>query len=81
MSQPTPTKFFIVVFREDQPGPQHKVLTSLGGLVKFIDGWHEDKARDYDPGPFDVYIVNVENLECGRYDVAPLIRASAKALN
>jgi hypothetical protein len=80
MSQPTLAKFFIVIFREDQTGPQHKVLTSLGGLVKFIDGWHDDKVRaDYNRGPFDVYFVNVEALECGRYDVVPLIRASAKA--
>lgn len=75
MSQPTPTVFYIAVFREDQPGPQHRVFTSVSGLVRFAEDCEFNKKRpDYpfDCGPYDVYVVNTEALECARYDVAPL---------
>ena len=72
MSQPTPTVFYLVVFREDQPGPQHKVLTSISGLARFQEMCQEEKTRGFDCGPFDVFLINTEMLEVAPYDLAPL---------
>jgi len=75
MSYPTPTVFYIAVFREDQNGPQHKVLTSLSGLTRLAENIRQLKQQNesYDPGPFDVFVVNTETLECGRYDIEKLL--------
>jgi hypothetical protein len=74
MSQPTPTVFYIAIFREDQAGPQHKVLTSVGGLLRFCESVEEAKARDFDQGPFDAFAVDVEELEVVKYDLRPLLQ-------
>ncbi len=72
MSQPTPTVFYIAVFREDQNGPQHKVLTSVSGLLRFDESIQECKKRSYDQGPYDVFVVDTEAMEVSKYDLAPL---------
>ncbi|MBZ5702126.1 MAG: hypothetical protein LAN84_09785 [Acidobacteriia bacterium] len=75
MSQPTPTVFYLAVFREDQSGPQHKVFTSLSGLFRFNEQCEADKKRREHPidyGPFDVYIIDTEVLQVAVYDMVPL---------
>jgi hypothetical protein len=72
MSQPTPTVFYIAVFREDQSGPQHKVLTSVSGLLRFDESCQENKARGFDQGQYDVFLVDTEAMEVSKYDLAPL---------
>lgn len=72
MSFPTPTVFYIVIHREDMPGQQHKTYTSIGTLLRWIENVRND-PHHYDFGPFDVFVVDVEALEVGKFDVAPLI--------
>jgi hypothetical protein len=73
VSQPIPTKFFIAVYQEDVPGPQHRVFTSVSGLTRFTEAELEAEERKQGLGPFDVFVVNTETLECGRYDLGPLL--------
>jgi hypothetical protein len=72
MSHPTPTLFYIAVFREDQPGPQYKVFTSMSGLMRFI----EDLPFDF--GPFDVFVADTESLELAKFDAKPILSAAKR---
>lgn len=75
MSQPTPTVFYLAVFREDQGGPQYKVFTSLSGLLRFAEECEASKKwREYpiDHSPFDVYVIDIEVLQMAAYDIADL---------
>lgn len=73
MSLPKPKVFFIAVYREDVPGPQYRVFTSISGLTRFVETELDIEARNVAAGPIDVFVVNVEALECGRYDLGPLL--------
>jgi hypothetical protein len=79
MSLPNPKVFFIAVYREDVPGPQHKVFTSISGLTRFVETELDNEEHNLGLGPFDVFVVNVEAMECGRYDLGPLLSLYGRA--
>lgn len=78
MSFPMPTVFYLVVYQQDVPGPQHRTLTSMSGLLRFVETALDDEERNVGLGPVDVFVVNTETLECARYDIGPLLKLAGK---
>lgn len=75
------TQYYMVVFREDQTGAQYKTFTSLGTLLRFTEEIEFSKKGPdpFDHGPYDVYLVDIEEMVVVPYDIKSVYSAAKKA--
>jgi hypothetical protein len=64
VSKPSPTRFFILIFRDDQPGPQYRIFTTAEGLARFAVECEEEKHKSCPAswGPYEVFAADVQAL-------------------
>jgi hypothetical protein len=78
MSDPVPTEFYLWIWREPSSVRSWMLWTSLSPLMRYLENMR-DAPEMYDPGGgFDVYVINTEAVEIGKYDVGPLVKMLRK---
>jgi hypothetical protein len=70
MSETPPTRFWIVVFRDAQIASRQKFYANVSGLTRFCETERENTARGVGGGPFDVWLVDLEEMCVVPYDVS-----------
>lgn len=68
--------------RKIHTSEHHKIYTNVGTLMRFVEESEiskRDKDRGYDPGPYDVYFVDLEEMAVVTYPIKSVIAVAEKA--
>jgi len=72
MADSATTVFYLVVFRKRQSGMNQRALSSVANVMRFIETEDDNERRGCGSGGYDVYYIDIENLEVVAYDLKPL---------